>query len=158
MRLNVTSFNCYDICARKYNDIVNNPFPSYKSLMERSRFFATALTEIWEGEKSQYDSYMELNTFSTYSYIHEILLMFKRLYLIHGLEKWKHGSRKHCKLNTTMPWAMRDVLGVMQQKTAFAYHVQLYQDLSMEACSDDDDDNDSDSDYYSEYLIYSIYL
>ena len=148
IRLNVMSFNCYDICPRKYNEIINNPFPSYKSLIERSRFFAMPLTEIWGGEKSQYDIYTELNTFYTYSYIHEILLMFKRLYFIHGLEKmekWKQEA-----LQIEYYHAMRDVSGIMPQKKAFAYHIQLYEDLNMEECSDDDVDDDIDSDYYSD--------
>ena len=49
IRLNIMSYNCYDICPCRYNDIIKHPFPTWEKV-KRNPFWIMSLTEYLDGK------------------------------------------------------------------------------------------------------------
>ena len=49
IRLNIMSYNCYDICPYRYIDIIQHPFPTWEKV-KRNPFWKMSLTEYLDGK------------------------------------------------------------------------------------------------------------
>ena len=142
IRLKIMSYNCYDICHKRYNDILKHPFPSWEKV-KRNPFWSMTLKEILKGRKSKYEIYSELKTIYNYSYIFRIEYQFKNLEFIENIDDMK----KDDKLLLAIEYqdTMKTLLSMMPFRTEADWHIQFYERLSPY-----DKDNDYESGYESD--------
>ena len=148
IRLNIMSYNCYDICPYRYNDIIKHPFPTWEKV-KRNPFWIMSLTEYLDGKKSEYEIYLELKTFYDYSYIFNIEHKFKHLWFINNIDDMNINGRNI--LTSQYYDAMRALLSMMPFRTEAEWHIRFYHILGTEdfyKSEEEVSDNESVGSYY----------
>ena len=144
IRLNIMSYNCYDICPYRYSDILKNHFPTWERV-QRNPFWAMTLTEALDDTKSDCEIHLELKAFYNSAYIYDIENTFKQLWFIDSID----DKREHLRMGYYD--AMRALLVMMPFRTEAEWHIRFYHISSTEDFYDEDEqfsDNESAAGYY----------